>query len=274
MIADKILWFFFLLRQRDLLAADRRVALERRFSEGAEPQDNTVRTIIVVIRSFIASPRSGIIQMSSNPAQEVPHGYVLSSSLELSKRWFLTGILSVGSIVLIYPFFGVFLRILACIRPELETLNLALGGAIELLVAFALLMIGTLGLIVIHESVHGLFFWVFSKKRPVFGFKVLFAYAGAPGCYFTKAQFLIIAIAPLFCMSVVGVGLFLVFPASWLSALILALAFNAAGSIGDLAVCIWLLLKPKKLLANDTGIEFRIYLPEKAVDTDAASADG
>ena len=38
----------------------------------------------------------------------------------------------------------------------------------------------------LHELIHGIFFYFFTKEKPVFGYKVIYAYAGAPDWYVKK----------------------------------------------------------------------------------------
>ena len=47
-----------------------------------------------------------------------------------------------------------------------------------------------------HEAVHGLFMWLYSRKKPSFGFTLMYAYAGSRA-YFGKYAYLSIALAPV-----------------------------------------------------------------------------
>jgi len=48
------------------------------------------------------------------------------------------------------------------------------------LILFLLEMIGCTAVVLLaHELVHGAFFWIFSRSRPVFGLRIGYAYAAA-----------------------------------------------------------------------------------------------
>ena len=111
----------------------------------------------------------------------------------------------------------------------------------------------TVMLLTIHELIHGFFFWVFTRSRPVFALRLFYAYAGAPDWYIPTRQFMIVALGPLVIIGAVGLLLMLLVPESWVLVLVFLVAFNTAGSIGDLLVFIHLLKLSPTCLANDTG---------------------
>jgi hypothetical protein len=113
--------------------------------------------------------------------------------------------------------------------------------------------------LVLHEIVHGFFFWIFTKTRPLFAFKGAYAYAAAPDWYFPRSKYLVIGLAPLVVISLAGILMMPVFPLQWMWLLLVALVMNASGAVGDLAVCAWLLLKRNTLLIRDFGDVIHIY---------------
>jgi len=118
--------------------------------------------------------------------------------------------------------------------------------------------------IIIHELVHGLFFWWFAKKRPIFGVKGLLPYASAsPEVYFPRNQYLIVGIAPFVLLTLAGSLLILVAPVAAVSVLSLLTIFNAAGAAGDLVMAARLLsYSPRTLMQDhDTGVV--VYGPER-----------
>jgi hypothetical protein len=54
-------------------------------------------------------------------------------------------------------------------------------------------------IIPLHELVHGLLFWVFTRRRPLFGLRLPFyAFAAAPvDVYLPRNPYLVVALAPL-----------------------------------------------------------------------------
>ncbi|HKB49029.1 MAG TPA: DUF3267 domain-containing protein [Ktedonobacterales bacterium] len=112
---------------------------------------------------------------------------------------------------------------------------------------------------VVHEATHGIFFWVFTRGRPRFAFKVLYAYAAAPDWYFPRGPYLLVGLAPLVLLSFGGAALLHVAPVALVPTLLAFLVFNAAGAVGDIVISIWLLFQPATLLARDTGDGITLY---------------
>ena len=65
---------------------------------------------------------------------------------------------------------------------------------------------------VLHEAVHGLFFWLYTRDRPRFGFKGWYLYASAPGWYLSRNRFLVVGLSPLVTMTAAALGLAMVVP--------------------------------------------------------------
>ncbi len=105
----------------------------------------------------------------------------------------------------------------------------------ELLLALAAVLIA-------HESVHGLFYWLISRKRPKVGIQGLFPFAAAPtGVYFPRNGFLTIGLAPLVFLTALGLLLIVIAPLSFVGFILFFVAFNAAGAAGDLIMALRLL---------------------------------
>ena len=124
-------------------------------------------------------------------------------------------------------------------------------------------MLSALGLTVIilllHEGIHGLFFWVFSRSRPVFGLRPLYAYAGAPTWFFPRRQYAITALGPLVIIAAVGLLFLMVAPAGWVLMIAFLVAINTGGAIGDIFVFNRLLKSSPTSFANDTGDVVTFY---------------
>jgi hypothetical protein len=128
---------------------------------------------------------------------------------------------------------------------------------VDAIVALVLVML-------IHELVHGLFFWWFSGQRPTFGAKGLFVYAAAPSeVYFPRNRYLIVGIAPLVLLTLVGLLLMLIIPVIAVPILSLFIAFNAAGAAGDLVMAVRLLSYSPETLMQDCDTGVVIYGLEK-----------
>lgn len=196
------------------------------------------------------------------PTRTLPNSYIATCTLDLSKdrrALLLLNLLGVPLTLVAALFFGWYI---AMLRPELGDLSLrleGLGGVLKLILGMVLTMAAA---ITIHELVHGVFFWLFTKSRPLFGFKGAYAYAAAPDWYLPRNQFLVVGLAPLVLLSVGGLLLVAVVPVGWLPALFIALVMNAGGAIGDLYVAALLLRTPPTTLTNDVGDAMTFYEPQ------------
>lgn len=128
---------------------------------------------------------------------------------------------------------------------------------IDAVVAFVLVML-------IHEFVHGVFFWWFSGQRPTFGIKGLFVYAAEPPeVYFPRNQYIIVGIAPLVLLTLVGLLLMLIVPIVAAPILSLFIVFNAAGAAGDLIMAVRLISYSHDTLMQDRDTGVIVYGPEQ-----------
>ena len=180
--------------------------------------------------------------------QMLPDGYVQSDEINLKKDMRLAILLNIGAFIIFIPMFYLLSRFIALVRPDIT--NFSVTITIEK-------VLGAIGLVVlvliIHEIIHGLFFWIFSHGRPVFALRPLYAYAGAPTWFFSKRQYAITALGPLIIIGAVGLLLLLLAPISWMLMIVLLVALNTSGAIGDIFVFFRLLKCSPTSFANDTG---------------------
>jgi len=113
-------------------------------------------------------------------------------------------------------------------------------------------------ILIIHELIHGVFFYIYTGERPTIGFKGIYGYAGAPGWYIKKDQFYIISLSPLILITILGFIIIQIIPENYSTVLFLVITVNAAGSIGDIWISMKLLKKPKETYVNDTGLSITI----------------
>lgn len=117
---------------------------------------------------------------------------------------------------------------------------------------------GMIVYIILHEAVHGVCFWCFSKEKPRFGWKSMYAYA-ASDCYYRKGPYLVIALAPVVLWGVVLALLAARLPAEWYWAVQLIQLMNLSGAAGDLYVT-WLLCRmPGDILIQDAGVAMQVF---------------
>jgi hypothetical protein len=117
-----------------------------------------------------------------------------------------------------------------------------------------------IAVLILHELVHALFYWLFSSKRPRLGFQGLFPYAAAPsGVYFPRNQFIIIGLSPIVLITTVGLLLMVIVPIAFVPFLLFFVAFNAAGATGDLIMAIQLMRISSDTVMEDKGSGVIIY---------------
>jgi hypothetical protein len=118
-----------------------------------------------------------------------------------------------------------------------------------------------LGVVILHEAVHGLAFWALGRKRPVFGWKWLFAYAACPDATLSKGQMILVGLAPLIILSGFGLAMCSFAPVSWLLAILFAMIDNAAGAAGDIVISVWLLTRPQGSRILDLPSSMFVFRP-------------
>lgn len=190
----------------------------------------------------------------------LPLHYTLSGTLDLSKNRLAAIGVNVAAVACMLLFGW-----LAC--PGVDVVAVSVGGTGgaggQAILALALVAL-TVFALVLHEAVHGVFFWLFTRARPVFGFKLqsLCLYAGAPDWYLPRDQHLVVGLAPFVLITLVGLALLSIIPQAVAPALLLVVVVNAAGGAGDLLMAAWLLVQPRHTLARDVGDALSIYQPE------------
>lgn len=161
---------------------------------------------------------------------------MLSGTVRLKgnrKLWLILSLLSVPWAIVSAVGIG---WLAALVRPQGWTFdgedvsNPVLGGAMVIggLLATAAVTI------VVHEAVHGILMWMFTGARPVFGFKIWYAYADAPGWYFRRWPMVVVLISPLVVLPAIGLPL-IAFTSAGVSLLVLfGLIINAVAAVADL----------------------------------------
>ncbi len=199
------------------------------------------------------------------PTQSLPNSYRSIGTFDVRNNSQTMVRLNILGFVLFAVSAWFFAVVLNVLRPEEAKNGLAvsfsnLGGILQSVLA---VILATGAMIVLHEAVHGIFFWLFTRSIPKFAFKGLYAYAAAPQWYLPKRSYLVVALAPLVVLSLAGMALMLVVPSSWFIILLLFLVINASGAIGDLWVTAWLVRQPNTCYANDLGDAVTLYVQDQ-----------
>ncbi len=192
------------------------------------------------------------------PTIKLPTNYKQHGVLDISKnRWAAIG-LNVLAIFLFFIFGGLFTWFTIYIRHDID-IRFETKGIINWLLVFAGIFLLTTFQTVLHELIHGFFFWLFTRTRPKFGFKLMYAYAAAPDWYLPRNQHFIVGLAPLVLITLVGLLLLPVVPNFAVWPIVLMITANSAGAVGDMAMATWLLFQPQTALVRDVGDAITIY---------------
>jgi len=158
---------------------------------------------------------------------------------------------------------ALFFWLLQLVRPALSVDALQLSLKTVDLDGFLFLLLNFLGInllvIILHEAVHGLCFWLFTGRRPKFGFRGFYAFAAAPNWYLPKGLYLVVGLAPLVLLTILGWAALLITPVPWILPILLFVILNFAGAVGDMYTVIWLLRKRERVFVRDFGNRMCIY---------------
>jgi hypothetical protein len=184
----------------------------------------------------------------------LPEAYAQSGEIDLKNNKRLA--ITLNIVALFVGVLSLFLlsSFATLLRPSLmNTSGTITAGGIAVLIGLVVM------LLTIHELIHGFFFWVFTRSRPVFALRLFYAYAGAPDWYIPTRQFMIVALGPLVIIGAVGMLLMLLVPESWVLSIAIIVALNTGGAAGDLLVLTRLFKLSPTSLANDTGDGVTFY---------------
>jgi hypothetical protein len=197
------------------------------------------------------------------PTRTLPAYYTLAGTIDLSKDRRALIILNIIGLFLFFLSAGLLVGLVAAARPAFAARGFivsssSLGG---LFGAIAWIVGITIGMLVIHEAIHGVFFILFTGSRPKFGFRGTYAFAAAPDWYIPRRFYLVVTLAPLILMTLSGVAAIFIISDNLLPTLLFLIAMNFSGSVGDMMVAAWLLRKPAGILSQDYGFGVRFYKP-------------
>jgi len=195
----------------------------------------------------------------------LPDGYNLFQSLNLMKDNKLLLSLSLLSIALFIVAWVGLGWLFQWLRPGVTSgvisFSFTVTGLMDILMPFIIILLVTFVMIILHEAIHGIFFRVFTGGRVKFAFKGAYAYAASPDYYLPKRPYMVVSLAPLVLITIGGVLALLWVPVNWVTPIILLLAMNASGAVGDIYV-FWLLTRMEDdVFIKDFGEKMNIYAP-------------
>jgi hypothetical protein len=189
----------------------------------------------------------------------LPTSYHHQKTLDLSRPskviW-----LNLSAIPLLFLFGWLFGRLIILLRST----NLFAGGIWGAVTNYSIgglftLILSIIFMLVLHELIHGLFFWLFTHERPKFALKSGYAFAAAPEWYLPKYQYISVGLSPLVLISILCIIMAAFVPLIVIPYLLLIATFNAAGALGDMIVVAWILGQSSDILVMDQGDKFSVF---------------
>jgi hypothetical protein len=186
------------------------------------------------------------------PIQILPESYNHCYTLDSKQHKIAQGLL------ILVGFVGFILcwQIIKFASPDaMEALKLE-RDPFHLFIFFATIII----MIVLHESMHALVLWGFTKKVPPVGINLMGSvYVNASGWYLPRLYMLIMSLAPFLLLTFIGLILLTFTSGEFFRMTLWVVILNAVGSVNDLAVAGWLLFQPDTALIENSGQALAIY---------------
>ncbi len=197
----------------------------------------------------------------STATRSLPENYVLKENIDLSQNLRLAIWLNIVAVVLFFITIWCSYLYLTWIRPELikQSFSFKIDAASLWKILGVLIII--LVNLVLHEAIHGFFFWCFTRSRPLFALHLAYAYAAAPEWYIPRNQYAVIGLAPLLLIDAVILAILPLVPREAILILVSMLAFNTGGATGDIWMISRLLFLAPSGLINDHGDSVQFYQP-------------
>jgi hypothetical protein len=196
------------------------------------------------------------------PTRQLPSNYQSVGTFDVKRSRLTLVFLNLAGLILLVPFYAMFAYAARMLNPSMTApTTVVLGGKgwLGALVLFASVVVINVVVVIAHEGVHGIFFWLLTHERPKFAFRGLYASAATPGWYLPRLPYLWVGMSPLVVLSLAGVVLMPWLSSVWLLALVGFLTFNAAGAVGDLVICAWVLTHPTDCYVSDAGDSVTLY---------------
>jgi len=193
------------------------------------------------------------------PTKTLPPNYTHRGTVNIHNRSDVLQMLVWSVILFILP---IPLIYLATRNDGGSPIMFSVSSLTELLIALGGIAAVTIGMIVIHEGLHGLVFWIVTHERPKFAFKWYYASACAEGWYLPRGPFLIATLLPLAAITTAGLLLLPALHQPVRFFVTLLILFNASGCAGDVIVALRLARLPKGTLSLDKGDEVNFYSPK------------
>jgi len=189
---------------------------------------------------------------------ELPPGYKLKHNFSLVDDWLRFIALNFFGAFACLLFGWLALTVGPYIRPTLGDEILGLGLE-SIVVVIATNLLGAAFIYGCHELVHGLMLYYYTRTRPHLDFNLFYVRLSVRGWYLPRGQLVLTTLAPLFVLTLIGWLLLIITPPGTAPALVFGLAMNAASSVGDCFIAVWLLRQSSQALFESLGDTVNAY---------------
>jgi hypothetical protein len=195
----------------------------------------------------------------------LPDGFGQTAEFNLKKNTHAMVILNVAGFILFLAAAALVQAYTLQVRPGLTgvTFSFQVDNPAQVGFFILLLLLDSAVLVILHEGIHGLCFWIITGKHPVFSLGPGYAAAAAPGIYIARGPYLVTALSPLVVMTAIGMLLIPAVSSGFLFHVSFITILNIAGAIGDLWVAGGVILKQGPLMVQDFGDRVVLYQPIK-----------
>jgi hypothetical protein len=189
----------------------------------------------------------------------LPSNYHHRKTLDLSSSRTIL-LLNLAAIPLLFLYGGLFSRLIILLR-SINPFPNVFWGMVTTFSGWGLIaiLLSVIFMLVFHELVHGIAFWLFTHERPKFALRSGYAFAAAPEWYLPKFQYITVGLSPLVVISILSIVFSIFVPAQIIPYLVFVATFNAAGSLGDMLVVAWVLRQSDTILVKDQGDKFSTF---------------
>lgn len=190
------------------------------------------------------------------PTKTLPPDYQQHSSVNIHHQADILQMLVWSVILFIFPLPLIYLAVR---NHGGSPLQFSISSLTSLLSVLGGIAVVTVVMVIVHEGLHGLVFWLITRERPRFAFKWYYASACAEGWYLPRTPYLVATLLPLVVITTAGVLILpaLSRPVRYFMSLLIV--FNSSGCAGDVLVALRLLRLPRDTLSLDSGDEVKFF---------------
>ena len=185
--------------------------------------------------------------------KDLPEKYKEIYSVNLQKNKKIALIINMAALII-----AAAMAIPAAFAVPITNLFDMSNGILPYILKFAVLAVGSITYIILHELVHGITMKLFGTNKIKYGFTGLYAFAGSDD-YYSKIPYIVIALAPVILWGLVLLVLGLIVPQSWFWVVYIIQISNISGAAGDFFVTAKFIKMPPDILVKDMGVGMTVY---------------